>query len=255
MINNVFYTQNRTYIADDKGNEVTTDNFSFGEALNFARKTQARFDYDMIENNDTKDMNDYLISYHSQYTHRNIIEFILTCNDYGISSIIKRDFNIKDIEKIIHLILKEYNSDTELYNMEAYGTDTYIASYMQIVLKECLESTNDVITSEKIKLLLKTLDTDDYSLDTFLNKIKTVNDEVWDILLIKNIKNSFNNDYDMSSKAIKDYIDLLIEFGGIYTNRIAQAMNKVFDDIIENKPDCDRQGLIEAFRNDEKWCE
>lgn len=100
---------------------------------------------------------------------------------------------------------------------------------------------------------MQTLDTDDYSLDTFLNKIKTVNDEVWDILLVKNIKNTFNDDYDMSSKAIKDYIDLLIEFGGVHTNRIAQAMNKVFDDIIENKPDCNRQGFIDTIKNSEKW--
>lgn len=251
MIKKVFYTDKRTYIQDDKYNEVTSDYFTFAEALSIARTTKAEFDYDNISRDDIEAMNSYLMTYHKGIKNRDTIKFIQKCNANNIKDIIGRQLNICDIEAIFSLILNEYNSDTELYNMEAYGTDTYIASYMCKILKQSAIDTDNVVNREALLIISKTLNTDDYSLDTFLSKLETIKQEAKDTALLKSLKNDFNREYNCSAEAIENYIGILVTFGGDYSGRIAQAMNKCFDDIIEGKPFCDRKGLIEAIKNND----
>ena len=100
----------------------------------------------------------------------------------------------------------------------------------------------------EIKILLSIVDTDEYDLDTFIEAVKklpTISKEEKKKKQIIKLKEKFNDEFGCSTQALDDYVEYLSTFGGDYTSYIADAFNKCFDALIENKPFCDRDGLVE----------
>ena len=84
--------------------------------------------------------------------------------------------------------------------------------------------------------------------DKDTNSVKNEEDQ----LLIK-LKQTFNEEFDWTTQALDEYIKYCSTFGGDYVSYIAEAMNKCFDALINDKPFCDRQGLIDEIRNKKKF--
>lgn len=250
MIQEVFYNENRTYIKDTKDSEITTDNLTLDGAFDLALKTHAIFNYDTVDNLDIKYMDNYLMKC-SEAPNRSIVNFFDKCEEYGINSIIGNEtdtFGMIGARKVISHIIDDYKpiENTMLYNLEAYGTDPYIAQTVYEELKIAQRQNNTV----EIKILLNIVDTDEYDLDTFIEAVKKLapiskqKEEKKKKQIIK-LKEKFNDEFGCSTQALDDYVEYLSTFGGDYTSYIADAFNKCFDALIDNEPFCDRDGLIE----------
>ena len=100
----------------------------------------------------------------------------------------------------------------------------------------------------RVYTLFKLVDCDDYNLDVFLDILKQFTDEDEDTKLLIQLKEDFNNNWGQTTEALDSYIEYCSTYGGDYTGAIAEAMNKCFDALIEGKPFCDRQGLIDRLK-------
>ena len=173
MIEEVFYNENRTYIKDTKDSEITTDNLTLAGAFDLALKTHAIFNYDIVDNLDIKYMDNYLMKC-TEAPNRSIVNFFDKCEEYGINSIIGNEtdtFGMIGARKVISHIIDDYKpiESTMLYNLEAYGTDNYIAK----VVYDDLKAINDNIKYDtRITALIKTVEEDDYNLDEFLKLLQ-----------------------------------------------------------------------------------
>ena len=165
MIQEVFYTDNRTYIRDEKDNEISTDSMSFTRAFQFAQLNDVIFHYTNLTTADAVQFSRYLQKEIGSCDNRNIYDFFLSINE-NIHLIINNIdlFSIESAKKTIQNIIEDHNDDVVLYNIEAYGTDPYIAQTVYEELKTAQRQNNTV----EIKILLSIVDTDQYDLDTFI---------------------------------------------------------------------------------------
>lgn len=248
MIEEIFYNDNRTYIKDTKDVEITTDNLTFVEAFNLALNTNAIFNYDTIDNLDTKYMDKYLMEF-TEAPNRSIVNFFDKCEEYGINSIIGNEtdtFGMIGARKVISHIIDDYKpiENTMLYNLEAYGTDNYIAK----VVYDDLKAINDNIKYDtRITALIKTVEEDNYDLDEFLKLLKLLPKKS-DENIIKEFKERFKKDYDETSEALEWHIETLVNFGGDSTHKIYKAMIEVINDILNDAPSTDKDGMIEYLQ-------
>lgn len=247
MIKEIFYNEGRTYIKDTKGVEITTDDLTLAGAFDLAFSIGADFDYDIVDNDyDIRTMDRTLISYFDGH-NRSIINFFNQCTENGIFQIIPTDsdtFGMIGVRKVINNIIDDYSSDKYLYNIEAYGTDTYIAK----VVYDDLKAINDNIKHDtRIIALLKTIQSDDYDLDEFLKLLKLLPKDS-DENIIKDFKERFEKDYDETSEALEWHIETLVNFGGDSTHKIYKAMIEVINDILNNAPSTNKKGMIEYLR-------
>lgn len=247
MIKEIFYTDNRTYIRDEKDNEISTDNMSFTRAFEFAQLNNVMFNYENLTIADAIQFSIYLQKEVGSCDNRNISNFFLSINK-DIQLIVNNDnlFGTESIKKTVTRILIDHNRDVALYNIEAYGTDPYIAQTVYEELK-IAQRQNDTV---EIKILLNIVDTDEYDLDTFIEAVKKLapkskEKEGKKKKQIIELKRKFNDEFGCSTQALDDYVEYLSTFGGDYTSYIADAFNKCFDALIDNEPFCDRDGLIE----------
>lgn len=248
MIEEVFYNENRTYIKDTKDSEITTDNLTLDGAFDLALKTHAIFNYDTVDNLDIKYMDNYLMKC-SEAPNRSIVNFFDKCEEYGINSIIGNEtdtFGMIGARKVINNIINDYEpiESTMLYNLEAYGTDNYIAK----VVYDDLKAINDNIKYDtRITALIKTVEEDDYDLDEFLKLLQLLpKDSNEDI--IKDFKERFKKDYDETSEALEWHIETLVNFGGDSTHKIYKAMIEVINDILNDAPSTDKDGMTEYLK-------
>ena len=148
--------------------------------------------------------------------------------------------------KVISHIIDDYKpiESTMLYNLEAYGTDNYIAK----VVYDDLKAINDNIKYDtRITALIKTVEEDDYDLDEFLKLLQLLpKDSNEDI--IKDFKERFKKDYDETSEALEWHIETLVNFGGDSTHKIYKAMIEVINDILNDAPSTDKDGMIEYLQ-------
>ena len=96
-----------------------------------------------------------------------------------------------------------------------------------------------LLQKDAIKLWLKTVDRDDYNLDEFLKLLQ---------LLPKDFKERFKKDYDETSEALEWHIETLVNFGGDSTHKIYKAMIEVINDILNDMPSTDKDGMIEYLQ-------
>lgn len=252
MIKEVFYTDNMTYIKDMKEKEICTNHLGFGKSFELARNLGVQFNFDSINSYDMIDFSHYLQYKVGDCENRNIHDFFNKCEQLNINNIVGDDFfGEKGIRETILIIISDYNKDVALYNIEAYGTDNYISKIVLTHLEIAkVFKKRDKSKVDKINSLLKLVERDTYDLDEFLKLLEIFNNVEKDTKLIEEVKNKFNKDYDSTSEAIEWYIELLVTYGGDSSHKIFKAMNEVFDDIIEDKPFCDKAGLIERLKDE-----
>lgn len=248
MIKEIFYNDNRTYIKDTKDVEITTDNLTFAEAFNLALNTHAIFNYDTVDNLDIKYMDNYLMKC-SEAQNRSIVNFFDKCAEYGIDSIIGHEtdtFGMIGARKVINNIINDYESTSkgELYNLEAYGTDNYIA---KVVYDDLKAINNNIKYDTRITALIQTVERDDYNLDEFLKLLQLLPKDS-DENIIKDFKERFKKDYDETSEALEWHIETLVNFGGDSTHKIYKAMIEVINDILNDVPSTDKDGMIEYLQ-------
>lgn len=250
MIKNVFYTDNMTYIKDSKDKEITTQNLSFAQAFHFARVNNVEFDYDSINKDDEENFSHYLQYQVGDCENTNISHFFDLLEKNGIRKIINNNVNLfgrKGVRQTISKIIDDYNSDVALYNIECYGTDTYIAKVLYEHLMIYNSSTPK--TDSRVYTLFKLVDCDDYNLNVFMDILKEFAHEDEDTKLLKQLKADFNREWDYTTEALDSYIEYCSTYGGDYTGAIAEAINQCFDALIEGKPFCDREGLINRLKD------
>ena len=249
MIKKVFYTDNMTYITDENDKEITTQSLGFANSFNFAWKNNAKFDYDSINKDDEESFSHYLQYQVGDCENTNISDFFELLEKYGIRKIINNNadlFGRKGVRQTISKIVDDYNSDVALYNIECYGTDTYIAKVLYEHLMIYNSSTPQ--RDSRVYTLFKLVDCDDYNLDVFMDILKQFTSEDEDTKLLEQLKADFNDSWGQSTEALDSYIEYCSTYGGDYTGAIAEAMNQCFDALIEGKPFCDRQGLIDRLK-------
>lgn len=247
MIQEVYYKKNKMHIKGDDGTEIISNKISFTRAFQFAQLNDVIFHYTNLTTADAVQFSRHLQKEIGSCDNRNIYDFFLSINE-NIHLIINDIdlFSIESAKKTIQTIIEDHNNDVVLYNIEAYGTDPYIAQTVYEELKIAQRQNNTV----EIKILLSIVDTDEYDLDTFIEAVKKLapiskqKEDKKKKQIIK-LKEKFNDEFGCSTQALDDYIEYLSTFGGDYTSYIADAFNKCFDALIDNEPFCDRDGLIE----------
>ena len=169
MIKEVFYTDGTTYIKDEENNEIITQELGFAYSFNFARKNEAIFDYGIVNQEDMQSFSKFLQHKIGDCTNRNIYDFFQLCEEYGIRKIINDDklFGEEAIKQTVAKIIRDYNADVALYNIECYGTDNYIA---QVVYEHLMLYSSSIPKRDsKVYALFKLVDNDEYELDVFLD--------------------------------------------------------------------------------------
>ena len=104
-----------------------------------------------------------------------------------------------------------------------------------------------LLQKDAIKLWLKTVERDDYDLDELLKLLKLLPKKS-DENIIKDFKERFKKDYDETSEALEWHIETLVNFGGDSTHKIYKAMIEVINDIINDAPSTDKDGMIEYLQ-------
>ena len=104
-----------------------------------------------------------------------------------------------------------------------------------------------LLQKDAIKLWLKTVDRDDYDLDEFLKLLQLLPKDS-DENIIKDFKERFKKEYDETSEALEWHIETLVNFGGDSTHKIYKAMIEVINDIINDAPSTDKDGMIEYLQ-------
>jgi len=251
MIKNVFYIDGMTYIKDMNDKEVTTQTLGFAKSFDFAWKNDVEFDYGSINKDDERDFSHFLQYQVGSCDNRNISDFFQLCEEYGIRTIIGNNtdlFGRRGVKDTIAKIISDYNSEVAIYNIECYGTDTYIA---QVVYEHLMIYNASHENNSKVYTLLKIVDCDDYNLDVFLDIVKQFASQSSNNKIIQDFKQDFVRDYECSSETIEMYIPPLVTYGGDYSHKIYKAMLEVIDDISNGKPFCDRKGFIEYLKEED----
>lgn len=65
---------------------------------------------------------------------------------------------------------------------------------------------------------------------------------------LKILKKDLKKDYDETSEALEWHIETLVNFGGDSTHKIYKAMIEVINDILNNVPSTDKDGMIEYLQ-------
>lgn len=120
---------------------------------------------------------------------------------------------------------------------------------------ECVEYTVDTFLEcvdtmsfeEYIKTVEIYKEEDDYDLDEFLKLLKLLPKKS-DENIIKEFKERFKKDYDETSEALEWHIETLVNFGGDSTHKIYKAMIEVINDILNDVPSTDKDGMIEYLQ-------
>ena len=103
------------------------------------------------------------------------------------------------------------------------------------------------LKKDAIKHWLKTVDRDDYNLDEFLKLLQLLPKDS-DEDIIKDFKEKLKNDYNETSEALEWHIKTLVNFGGDSTHKIYKAMIEVINDILNDVPSTDKDGMIEYLQ-------
>ena len=221
MIKEIFYTDNRTYIRDEKDNEISTDSMSFTEAFKLAKTVNVKIDFENLTKTDIIDFSKYIEKTNNT---RNIYKTFYDLQQTELKLFKEKAYTLT--QKAIAEIIEDYN-DLEYIRDEA---EEYIIQTLK-------QNTN--------KKIIKLLDENKYDLDVFIYECRKINKEKEKKERLIILKENFNNEFGCSTQALDDYIEYLSTFGGDYTSYIADAFNKCFDALINNEPFCDRDGLIE----------
>lgn len=221
MIKEIFYTDNRTYIRDEKDNEISTDSMSFTEAFKLAKTVNVKIDFENLTKTDIIDFSKYIEKTNNT---RNIYKTFYDLQQTELKLFKEKAYTLT--QKAIAEIIEDYN-DLEYIRDEA---EEYIIQTLK-------QNTN--------KKIIKLLDENKYDLDVFIYECRKINKEKEKKERLIILKENFNNEFGCSTQALDDYIEYLSTFGGDYTSYIADAFNKCFDALIDNEPFCDRDGLIE----------
>lgn len=220
MIKEVFYTDNRTYIRDEKDNEISTDSIPFTEAFKLATMVDVEIHFESLTKTDMIDFSKYIEETNNT---RNIYKTFYDLQQTGLKAFKGKAYVLT--QEAIADIVEDYND----WSCIKYEAEEYIAQ----TLKQNIN-----------KKIIKLLD-DKYDLDAFIYKCRKINKEKEKKERLIMLKKSFNDEFGCSTQALEDYIEYLATFGGDYTSYIADAFNKCFDALIDNEPFCDRDGLIE----------
>ena len=212
MIKEIFYTDNRTYIRDEKDNEISTDSMSFTRAFEFATMVDVEIHFESLTKTDMIDFSKYIEKTNNT---RNIYKTFYDLQQTGLKAFKGKAYVLT--QEAIADIVEDYNDWSCIkYEAEEYITQT---------LKQNIN-----------KKIIKLLD-EKYDLDAFIYKCRKINKEKEKKERLIMLKKSFNDEFRCSTQALEDYIEYLATFGGDYTSYIADAFN--------NEPFCDRDGLIE----------
>lgn len=65
---------------------------------------------------------------------------------------------------------------------------------------------------------------------------------------LKILKKDLKKDYDETSEALEWHIETLVNFGGDSTHKIYKAMIEVINDILNDVPSTDKDGMIEYLQ-------
>ena len=220
MIKEIFYTDNRTYIRDEKDNEISTDSMSFTEAFKLATVVNVEIHFENLTKTDIIDFSKYV---EETRNTRNIYKTFYDLQQTGLKVFKEKAYVLA--QKAIEEIVEDYNDWEYIRD----GAEEYIIQTLK-------QNTNKKI----IKLL-----GEEYDLDAFIYKCRKINKEKEKKERLIKLKKEFNDEFGCSTQALDDYVGYLSTFGGDYTSYIADAFNKCFDALIENEPFCDRDGLIE----------
>ena len=221
MIKEIFYTDNRTYIRDEKDNEISTDSMSFTRAFEFATMVDVEIHFENLTKTDMIDFSKYIEK--TNHT-RNIYKTFYDLQQTELKPFKEKAHTLT--QKAIAEIIEDYND----WEYIRYGAEEYIIQTLK-------QNTN--------KKIMKLLDENKYDLDAFIYECRKINKEKEKKERLIMLKKSFNDEFGCSTQALEDYIEYLATFGGDYTSYIADAFNKCFDALIDNEPFCDRDGLIE----------
>lgn len=169
MIKEIYYEEEKMHIKDNKGNEIIANEISFTEAFEFAQSNNVIFHYKELTIADAIQFSSYLQREVGSCNNRHISDFFLSINK-DIQTIVDDDnlFGTESIKKTVRRILTDHKKDVAFYNIEAYGTDTYIAQTVYEELKTAQKKEN----TTEIKILLSIVDKDEYDLDTFIKAVK-----------------------------------------------------------------------------------
>ena len=222
MIKEIFYTDNRTYIRDEKDNEISTDSMSFTEAFKLAKTVNVKIDFEDLTKVDTVEFSKYL---EKNNNSRNISLFFIDLREAGL----------KQFREENEIFIATQNTITKA--IEDYNNCGYIDEAGKYIIQTLKQTKNNTI--------IKLLEEEEYDLDVFIYECKKINKEE---KIIK-LKEKFNDEFGCSTQALDDYVEYLSTFGGDYTSYIADAFNKCFDALIDDEPFCDRDGLIEYLED------
>lgn len=221
MIKEIFYTDNRTYIRDEKDNEISTDSMSFTEAFKLAKTVNVKIDFENLTKTDILDFSKYI---EETKNTRNIYKTFYDLQQTELEPFKEKAYTLT--QKAIAEIVEDYNDWEYIRD----GAEEYIIQTLK-------QNTN--------KKIIKLLDENKYDLDVFIYECRKINKEKEKKERLIMLKENFNDEFGCSTQALDDYVEYLSTFGGDYTSYIADAFNKCFDALIDNEPFCDRDGLIE----------
>lgn len=225
MIKEIFYTDNRTYIKGETGKEIDTDRIPFTEAFKLATVVNVEIHFENLTKTDIIDFSKYI---EETRNTRNICKTFYDLQQTGLEVFKEKAYVLA--QKAIEEIVEDYNDWEYIRD----GAEEYIIQTIK-------QNTN--------KKIIKILDENKYDLDVFIYECRKINKEKEKRERIITLKENFNDELSCSTQALEDYIEYLATFGGDYTSYIADGMNKCFDALIDNKPFCDRDGLIEYLGN------
>lgn len=221
MIQEIFYTDNRTYIKGEREKEIDTDRIPFTEAFKLATMVNVEIDFENLTKTDIIDFSKYV---EETRNTRNIYKTFYDLQQTGLKVFKEKAYVLA--QKAIEEIVEDYNDWEYIRD----GAEEYIIQTIK-------QNTN--------KQIIKLLDENKYDLDVFIYECKKINKEKEKKERLIKLKKEFNDKFGCSTQALDDYVGYLSTFGGDYTSYIADAFNKCFDALIDNEPFCDRDGLIE----------
>lgn len=221
MIQEIFYTDNRTYIKGERGKEIDTDRIPFTEAFKLATIVNVEIDFENLTKTDIIDFSKYV---EETRNTRNIYKTFYDLQQTGLKPFKEKAYTLT--QKAIAEIIEDYNDWEYIRD----GAEEYIIQTLK-------QNTN--------KKIIKLLDENKYDLDVFIYECRKINKEKEKKERLIILKKNFNDEFGCSTQALDDYVEYLSTFGGDYTSYIADAFNKCFDALIDNEPFCDRDGLIE----------
>lgn len=211
---------------------------NLAEAFHIAYELNMRFDYDEATDDEVISLLNHLgtIIYAPQY-ERKVLDYYQTIYDENFGKITNDKHEPMQLARqTLSNIVDDYNKSLSLYNLEAYGFDTYIAKILQDIITDydmysVIDIGESIVDKEdeyRYKLALN-LCSEEYDLDKVVDILKEYNSENIDI--IERFKKDFVEDYNISAEAIEDYIDIIVTFARDSNQKIFKAMIEAIEDI------------------------